>query len=275
MNSCNSPKYISDKRKCRYHDRGICHKRNNCEFHHPVEICLDSVCSKGSDCLKRHPRICVFFYTGKKCKFNDKCFFKHISEQFKNENKELKQNNVTLNNTITNLKAKCDLIEKTLSEKNIEVANQVKDKRIQERKMKDLNSKLIKTEFELKDTKQKIADLKQQNDSNKKEKLILEVKIKESIENIKMKDTKIKKLEKETDFFSVTLAAKEEQIEIKNLELIEFEKKTKSLNENHENKNDIKIGEEKLQCDQCNYKFKYQNQIEAHIESQHGGKKKR
>ena len=41
-----------------------------------------------------------------------------------------------------------------------------------------------------------------------------------------------------------------------------------------ENKKDIKIGNEKLQCDQCNYTYKFKNQKEAHYESQHGGKEK-
>ena len=230
MNSCNSTRLISDKRKCKYHDRGFCYKRNNCEFQHPVDVCEESICSKGSDCYKRHPRTCVFYYTDKKCKFNDKCFFKHIKEDFEDKNTELNLKVVSLNSNIKNLEGKVEMLEKDLNKKNIEVNEHSKEKKSKEKKIKDLNTKFDNTEVELKDMKKKVADLQKQNVSILKENTNLEEKLKKSIENIKIKDTQITNFEKETDSLKVTLTSIEEDIKLKDIKILQCEKESKSIN---------------------------------------------
>ena len=150
----------------------------------------------------------------------------------------------------------------------------------------------------MKDTKLKVADLEKLNDSIKKEKTDLEVRVKASIENIIIKEQRIETLEKETESFNLTLKAKEGQIKIKHMKIVELEKETQSLNGtlaskekeietcqkvlislktkngNCENKNTVEVASEKLQCDLCNFEYIFQNQIEAHTQSQHCGKRK-
>ena len=66
------------------------------------------------------------------------------------------------------------------------------------------------------------------------------------------------------------VAPKEKELITYQEDLVKLQNKIDSF----ENKKDIKIGNEKVQCDQCNHTYKFKNQIEAHIESQHGGKEK-
>ena len=172
----------------------------------------------------------MFYYLDKKCKFKDKCFFRHIKKDFEDENRELKKNVVTLTDNITNLEAKIDILEKTLNKKNTEVTNQGNDKKSQEKKIKELKSKLDKNDLGLKETKMEITDLKKQNDSFRKVNANLEVRVQQSIDIIEIKDTKIGKLEKEAESSNIILAAKEREIKNKYLKFLELEKNTQSLN---------------------------------------------
>ena len=61
----------------------ICHfekfrkcNRQNCQFHHPEEICCDKTCQI-QDCLKKHPVDCRYFWVFNACKNENSCKFRH------------------------------------------------------------------------------------------------------------------------------------------------------------------------------------------------------
>lgn len=85
----------SDFIVCKYFDNGYCRFLSDCKFYHSKEECFDKKCNRRG-CQKRHPKGCSF-HRRNKCKFIDKCAFKHeavihvIDEEFRSENARLKQ----------------------------------------------------------------------------------------------------------------------------------------------------------------------------------------
>ena len=47
----------SDKKRCKFWNRGYCKFKQNCPFLHPQAICIEEQCSN-KNCEKRHPNIC-------------------------------------------------------------------------------------------------------------------------------------------------------------------------------------------------------------------------
>ena len=67
----------SDKKKCKYHDKGFCKFRSRCLFFHHTEICGEKSCQK-NQCPKRHPKPCKY-YSKRKCYFGNDCKYRHDS----------------------------------------------------------------------------------------------------------------------------------------------------------------------------------------------------
>ena len=126
--NCNS---VSDrkkiKRKCRFHDKGICRRKERCLFLHPTEICKSDKSHESDSCPKRHPNLCFFFSQFNKCKFNDSCSFKHVNNNqieeintLKEELKVVKDEVESLKNQLkgkdTLLKEEIDRVKKLKSE---------------------------------------------------------------------------------------------------------------------------------------------------------------
>ena len=51
---------------CHFEKFGKCN-RQNCQFHHPEEICCDKTCQI-QHCLKKHPLDCRYFWVYNACK---------------------------------------------------------------------------------------------------------------------------------------------------------------------------------------------------------------
>ena len=63
------------KRICHFAKFGKCN-RQNCQFHHPEEICCDKTCQI-QFCLKKHPLDCRYFWVYNACKNENSCKFRH------------------------------------------------------------------------------------------------------------------------------------------------------------------------------------------------------
>ena len=78
---------ISENIKCCYYNRGFCSKRDNCNYIHPDQDCLENCLD--SKCMYHH---CVVCKSGNDCHYNGQgiCEFKHIDGEKKEEKKKLK-----------------------------------------------------------------------------------------------------------------------------------------------------------------------------------------
>ena len=60
---------------CIYAKYGKC-KKEDCNFHHPQEICCDKTCDVHL-CVKKHPRHCRYFWGFNSCRNEESCKFRH------------------------------------------------------------------------------------------------------------------------------------------------------------------------------------------------------
>ena len=60
---------------CIYAKYGKC-KKEDCNFHHPQEICCDKTCDVHL-CIKKHPRHCRYFWGFNSCRNEESCKFLH------------------------------------------------------------------------------------------------------------------------------------------------------------------------------------------------------
>ena len=67
---------------CNFAKFGKC-KRQNCQYHHPEEICCDKTCQI-QDCLKKHPVDCRYFWAFNACKNENSCKFRHKKKDVQN-----------------------------------------------------------------------------------------------------------------------------------------------------------------------------------------------
>ena len=63
---------------CIYAKYGKC-KKEDCNFHHPQEICCDKTCDVHL-CVKKHPRHCRYFWGFNSCRNEESCKFLHSKD---------------------------------------------------------------------------------------------------------------------------------------------------------------------------------------------------
>ena len=85
----------SEKKRCKWWNRGYCKFKQSCPYLHPKAICIEEQCSN-KECEKRHPNICKNWQKGS-CKFTN-CEFKHptVVNQI-NDDSEKKIVDITIN----------------------------------------------------------------------------------------------------------------------------------------------------------------------------------
>ena len=88
---------MSTKKVCNFEKYGYCKKKEECNDHHPKEVCKKRSC-KVSKCLYRHPKPCKFFESGN-CRFKEACKYDHT----KNVN-ELNERIIKLENQVLGLR---------------------------------------------------------------------------------------------------------------------------------------------------------------------------
>ena len=106
---------------CSFNKFGFCKFGETCRKRH-VQKCCDSIECDILSCENRHPKICRFFITYKRCKFGDFCKYKHEVESSENKvNLEIKIKNleVALEKNIIEIRKlnyKIECIESATSE---------------------------------------------------------------------------------------------------------------------------------------------------------------
>ena len=115
---------------CRHFKFGFCRYKEHCRKRHISETCADESCEI-EKCTKRHPKMCRYYETYKRCKFTEYCLYSHKSQQVK-EIDDLK----------IELKAVHDKL--TALEKNVQTTNAIlieKDEAIENLKVEVSNMK--------------------------------------------------------------------------------------------------------------------------------------
>ena len=122
------------KRICHFEKFGKCN-RQNCQFHHPEEICCDKTCQI-QFCLKKHPLDCRYFWVYNACKNENSCKFRHKMTDIKHSDIYDKKIE-TLENEVKSLKN----INKSQEETNSIIKLQLKQ---QGEEIVKLQSQLLK-----------------------------------------------------------------------------------------------------------------------------------
>ena len=137
------------KRICHFAKFGKCN-RQNCQFHHPEEICCDETCQI-QYCLKKHPLDCRYFWVYNACKNENSCKFRHKMTDFKHSDIYDKKIE-TLENEVKSLKN----INKSQEETNSIIKFQLKQQgeeivKLQSQLLKILESSNCSNEINLND----------------------------------------------------------------------------------------------------------------------------
>ena len=137
------------KRICHFAKFGKCN-RQNCQFHHPEEICCDETCQI-QYCLKKHPLDCRYFWVYNACKNENSCKFRHKMTDIKHSDIYDKKIE-TLENEVNNLKN----INKSQGETNSIIKLQLKQQgeeivKLQSQLLKILESSNSSNEINLND----------------------------------------------------------------------------------------------------------------------------
>ena len=61
---------------CRFNKTGFCKYAARCRKQHVMDICQNLSCYLAT-CVKRHPRVCKFFLSYGRCKFDNSCAYLH------------------------------------------------------------------------------------------------------------------------------------------------------------------------------------------------------
>ena len=106
-----------DSSYCHFHKFGHCKYGADCRMRHAVEVCTEDKCDV-INCVRRHPKTCIFFSLYGQCRFQEFCSYNHIVKDVDmcpNENE------------INNLKSEIEKLEDTITKKDREV-NDLKHK---------------------------------------------------------------------------------------------------------------------------------------------------
>ena len=77
--------------RCRYQNVGHCRHGQECHYLHATQKCKNSQC-ENRKCPYRHPRICKFVLSGRKCPFGNDCSYEHeLKKEMNSDNKCLEK----------------------------------------------------------------------------------------------------------------------------------------------------------------------------------------
>ena len=109
---------------CRFNQTGFCKYAARCRKQHVMEICLNRSCNIAT-CMKRHPRVCKFFLSYGRCKFDNSCAYLHrpLIECTDEKLRKLEQDQME---EITKLKGEIVILKKEIDNLKIAVGNKSK-----------------------------------------------------------------------------------------------------------------------------------------------------
>ena len=127
---------------CRHNQTGFCKFGDQCFKDHINEICKEKLC-KNNNCTKRHPRVCKYFASNNRCKFEESCAYIH----HKRENMEQID---LLEREVNYLKS--EIIK--LTKQTEEMVQKVKENYLQNNDINEMKEEII----QIKDTMSKITN---------------------------------------------------------------------------------------------------------------------
>ena len=111
---------------CKYFQCGFCKFGDTCQKQHIKEICSTKKCISKT-CIKRHPKVCKYFFTRKSCKFGELCSYKHEVDSNQSEISELKEKLSILEGSVELLNAKLSELTKELAHSKKDISEEEKD----------------------------------------------------------------------------------------------------------------------------------------------------
>ena len=239
---------ISDERKtikCKYYDKGLCFRRENCYFLHPVEICKEKICGNKQICSKRHPKACLYYYVGKNCKFKDNCIFKHVESIPEKDHEDLKVKNVELEANIVLLELKLEQKESELKIKDEKLNCSIKQ--LESLKESNLKNKRD-NENELQNSQVTLA--------RKESHIVTLIKEKEEIhENLNMQMKQVNLFNREKDSLKKVIASRDKLLKVKSDEIDKLNLKLKETL--------------KSKCDFCHEEVTSSVNLNKHTQEKH------
>ena len=106
---------------CRHFKFGFCRFKEHCRQLHVSESCSDESCEV-EKCPKRHPKICRYYETYKRCKFTEYCLYSHKLPHEK-EIVDLKVELKAVHDKVISLEKDIETTKVILNEKNKVIEN--------------------------------------------------------------------------------------------------------------------------------------------------------
>ena len=136
---------------CKFNKMGYCKFKDHCRYMHVNDICEDEECNAIS-CRKRHPKLCFYFDTYKRCKFGQFCRFLHKetngNDALSKENENLVLRTIELESEIQNKNEKISKLEKETEQKDKRIKQAEKQIEENYKTIKDLNHQVEAMEQE-------------------------------------------------------------------------------------------------------------------------------
>ena len=138
---------LQSSQKCRYYNIGYCKfLKSKCRFFHPEEQCDDGSCDS-KDCKKRHPKICRYQNKQSKCRFNDKCLYRHYIHNNDNESLLINDSKIQeLENVVRSKEDDINRLQLSIENKDKTIKQLEENKKLQ---MKEIEN--LKYEFQIKE----------------------------------------------------------------------------------------------------------------------------
>ena len=97
----------SERKRCKWWNRGYCKFKQSCPYLHPKEICIEEQCLK-KECEKRHPNICKNWQKGS-CHFTNLCEFTHPSVVNQDEDCSVQKTSIVNQSKVDSEHKICDV----------------------------------------------------------------------------------------------------------------------------------------------------------------------
>ena len=264
---------ISEKRKCKYYDKGYCKYKDQCRYYHPINDCYE--CDNTISCRNRHRNI---------CKYGDMCFFNQKNGcEYKHENKETEVraelHNIPLSN-IDNQQIETHKVILAATSPSpminqIKLDHKAEIKQFKE-EMKQNKTELEQLKQEIETYKNDTENLRNETEKINKEK---ETKYKKEIEELKSKNIFINSYKCEIEHLKRVIEEKKNEIieketgykkvidDLKNkIKMANFEKAYKSDigKEDDDNKMETESEQKIFTCNGCEFKSIWETYYKEH-----------
>ena len=236
---------LQSSKKCRYYNIGYCKfLKSKCNFFHPEEDCDGESCDK-KECNKRHPKICRYYNILSKCRFNDKCLYRHEMNSLVTNDSKIKE----LENLLKSKEEDCGRLQLLIENKDITIRQLEENTTVQKNVIENLKKEVMIKE------KENISLVSKSNEAKASTDKIKEKFAKEKSDLTKQKFKAIEEIKSKLKEANDTISLKDNLLKIK---LQEIEQLTKKLKQTI-----------KLNCDFCDEEFTSSVNLKKHMGVNH------